>query len=541
MGKIMIIFPVSFFICYLSFLFFSYKRLFFYGLFFQQEEYNNKSFFKFIFNKSSLIDKKLSAILFFYSLYAITAKNYLLDMFIMTALFLIFAFLTPNPTNAKFKKKLILTTRMKRLFQVSAFLFLNVFHILSVVAYVYTLHLSETYCLCNFLGYIFLNIQILPFLFIFSNILLSPFEWYIKGKYIKQAKEKLQKYNPVVIGITGSFGKTSLKNIVNHILSSVSNSFTTARSINTLMGITRVIREDLQENHKFFIVEIGTDGPGQIEKIVNLVKPKYGVLTAIGTAHLKKFKTIDAIAKEKFFLIENVKKTGGEYFINAKMISEKYLKKYDVSPTIFDIKNLKTTLKGIEFDLFYNTKTYHIFTPVLGEHQADNISLAFIIAMKLGVEVETIIATLKNLPQTEHRLEVKNKDNNITIIDDAFNSNIFGFKSALHTLNVIATEKKGRAILITPGMVELGNLHDKQHSEIAEIAIKTADVAIAVVPERIASFVNTFKAGKTKKQELVLVNSLVEAQKWLDINIKANDTILYENDLPDIYEFKINI
>ena len=537
----MIIFPISFFICYLSFLFFSYKRVFFYALFFQQEEYNNKSFFKFIFHKGNLIDKKLSIILFFYSLYAITAKNYLLDMFVLSVLFLTFGFLTPNPTNEKFKKKLILTTRMKRLLQVSCFLTLNIFHILCAVAYIHTFHLCEIYCLCNFLGYIFFNIHILPFLFIFSNILLYPFEWYIKRKCIKEAKQKLEKYNPIVIGITGSFGKTSLKNILNHILSSVSNSFTTARSINTLMGITRVIREQLQENHKFFVVEIGTDGPGQIEKITNLVKPNYGILTAIGSAHLKKFKTVDAIAKEKFSLIESVKENKGEYFVNYKMIDEKYLKKYDVKPTIFDIENLKTTIKGIEFDLVYNNKKYHIFAPVFGEHQADNISLAFIVAMKLGVQLDTIIASLKTLPQTEHRLQVKHTDSNITIIDDAFNSNVFGFKSALYTLKSIATEKHGRAILITPGMVELGGQHDKQHKEVAEVALTTVDIAIIVVPERIESFVNTFKNGKSAKQELILVDSLVEARKWLDTNIKPNDTILYENDLPDIYEFKINI
>ncbi len=537
----MIIFPISFFICYFSFLFFSYKRLFFYGLFFQQEEYNNKSFFKFIFHKGNLIDKKLTLILFFYGLYAIKSQNYLLDMFVMSVLFLAFGFLTPNPTNEKFKKRLILTTRMKRLFQVSCFLILNFFHILCLLAYIKTVHLINTYCLCNFLGYIFLNIQILPFLYIFSNILLSPFEWYIKQKYIKDAKQKLKKYNPVVIGITGSFGKTSLKNILNHILSSVSNSFTTSRSINTLMGITRVIREQLQENHKYFVVEIGTDGRGQIAKICDLVKPNYGVLTAIGTAHLKKFKNVDAIAKEKFSLLESVKKKGGEYFINYKTVDEKYLNKYGFKPTIFDVKNLKTTIDGTEFDLVYDSKKYHIFAPVFGTHQADNISLSFIIAMKLGVHPDTIIASLKNLPQTEHRLQVKHQENNITIIDDAFNSNISGFKSALYTLQTIAKQKGGRAILITPGMVELGSQHDKQHKEVATVALDTVDIAIVVVPKRIESFVNTFKSGKTKKQELVLVESLDEARKWLSTHIKPNDTILYENDLPDIYEFKINI
>ena len=118
------------------------------------------------------------------------------------------------------------------------------------------------------------------------------------------AKSILKKCNPIVIGITGSFGKTSTKNILNHILSSVSSSMTTARSINTLMGITRVIREELKPSYKYFIVEVGTSKKGRIRKICNLIKPQYGILTAVGSAHFESFKSKDAIAREKFDLIK---------------------------------------------------------------------------------------------------------------------------------------------------------------------------------------------------------------------------------------------
>ena len=162
-------------------------------------------------------------------------------------------------------------------------------------------------------------------------------------------------------------------------------------------------------------------------------------------------------------------------------------------------------------------------------------------ALKLGVPVDTIIASLATLPQIEHRLEVKNQDDNITVIDDAFNSNFDGFKSALNTLQTISELKNGRAILITPGIVEIGVDHDDIHRKIAEIAVNSVDIAIVIIPSRIESFVKYFDVNRNDHQKLVLVNSLNEAREWLLQNIQTNDTILYENDLPDVFETKISI
>ena len=162
-------------------------------------------------------------------------------------------------------------------------------------------------------------------------------------------------------------------------------------------------------------------------------------------------------------------------------------------------------------------------------------------ALKLGIPSETILAALKSLPQTEHRLEVKPQSDESIVIDDAFNSNISGFKSAVETLHILATENKGRAILVTPGMVELGAEHDVQHTEVAKLCAEKCDIVIVVVPERIKSFVDTFNNLKSSKQELILVNTLKEAQNWLSQNVKAKDVVLYENDLPDVFEAKINI
>ena len=524
-------------ISYFAFLFFVYKRTLFYGLFFQQERYSTKSFLHFIFHKFQLIDKKLSLILFLYTIIATGTKNYLLDICVTTVLYLIFAITTPNPFSISWtKQKLSLTNRMKRIFEIAFILDLIIAS--SLFYYAYSL---PSYCFCEIAGYLIFTIQLLPFSLIIANLFLSPVELFVRHKYIAEAKSKLDSCHPIVIGITGSFGKTSTKNILNHILSSVSSSMTTARSINTIMGITKVIREELKPSYKYFIVEIGTSSKGKISKICRLVKPKYGILTAIGTAHLENFKTQDAIAREKFDMIKSIIRNDGAYIINPYLVDNKYLKKFNAIPTDFQVDNLLLNLEGIKFTLTYEKKSYEISAPIYGLHQAQNISMAFIMAVKLGLSPTTIIASLKSLPQTEHRLEVKKSAGFPTIIDDAFNSNISGFKSALNTLHTLSTEQKGRAILITPGMVELGSQHDAQHIEVAKCALSNCDIVIAVVPDRIRAFIDTFAKGKSAPQELILVNTLKEAQNWVSLNAKSKDVILYENDLPDVFEAKINI
>ncbi len=526
-------------IAFISFLFFAYKRTLFYSLFFQQERYNNKKFTKFIFNKFQLIDKKLSLILFLYTIFATGTKIYNLDIVVLSVLFILFGVMTPNPKSKSTKVKLSLTSKMKKILFVSL---LTTF-ILSakLFYYTYTLNTKNIYCFCEIMGYLILLIQSLPFTLMFGKIVISPLEIFIRHKYLSEAKKILKDFNPVIIGITGSFGKTSTKNILQHILSSVSSSIATSRSVNTLMGVTKFIREEFNQPYKYFIVEIGTSSKGKIKKICNLVKPKYGILTAIGFAHVENFKTKDAIAKEKFDLIKSVQNNDGTYIINPYSVEDKYIKKYHASATDFKIENLKTTFNGISFTLDYCKNKYDIQAPIFGEHQAYNISIGFIMALKLGVLPETILAGLKTLPQIEHRLEVKKQPNGPTIIDDAFNSNLNGFESGLDTLNLLAHQSNGRAILITPGMVELGPQHDSQHEKVALKAVKTCDIVIAVVPDRIKSFVDTFKSNKSDKQEIILVNSLKEGQEWLRLNANSNDVILYENDLPDVFENKINI
>ncbi|MGN0929080.1 MAG: Mur ligase family protein [Alphaproteobacteria bacterium] len=533
-----------FIVATIAFIFFAYKRSLLSLHFFQQEGYENKNFFKFIFHKLQLIDKYLTVVIFLYTVFSIAYKNYTIDMLALFVIFTLFAFIQFNPMSANSKKKLVLTLRAKRI------LYLSVL-IDSVFAGMifYNLHNLKNYCLCEEVGYLLLLIQAIPFMLIVSNILLKPFEIFIRHKYVKEAEKKLDEVKPVVIGITGSFGKTSTKNILHHIVSSVAPTLTTARSINTLMGITQVIRSDLKKNHKYFIVEVGTSAKGKIKKICSLIKPKFGILTAVGFAHFANFKNQESLAKEKMDLIKSVNSNNGVSVINTLQVDKKFIPA-DIKNIIFlsdsvenkntyKISDIVQNINGISFVLSFDRKNYKIEAPIFGLHQANNISMAFIMAVKLGIPVDTIIASLKTLKQVEHRLEVKKQADGTVIIDDGFNSNVDGFISALGTLKTLATN--GRAILITPGMVELGKKHKEQHIRVAKEALLKCDIVIAVVPERIKDFVDTFKNSMNKNQQIILVDSFKEALIWTAKNVHKGDVILYENDLPDLFEAKIKI
>ncbi|MDR3126484.1 MAG: UDP-N-acetylmuramoyl-tripeptide--D-alanyl-D-alanine ligase [Rickettsiales bacterium] len=494
---------------------FAVRRTLYALKFFQQEGYSNIGFIKFIFRRGQFVDKKLTLALFLLvgipmlidPWYAILAM-----FFIMPATFAIFAWFEKSPFKGA-KKKLVMTARAKRIFAVAM--------IIDIMA--------GSTLIIPVAGPI-LFVQFLPFSLIIANIILWPVERLGQWAYLRSAKRRLAEVNPIVIGITGSFGKTSTKNILAHVLGP--SAITTARSINTLMGLTQAIRSTLLKTHKYFIAEIGTDRPGKIARACRLVQPKYGILTSIGSAHFENFGSGKALAKEKTELLLAVARNKGAAVANASRVAVKLPPGRHILFRAEDITNLKQGIDGISFTFSFEGEKHRISAPLWGGHQAENIAAAFIMARVLGVPAATIIARLKTTPQIPHRLEVRRGP--ITVIDDGFNSNVDGFLSALVTLRQLAG--KGRAILITPGMVELGARHSEQHETAGKAAAKAADLVIAVRGERIRDFTRHVPPGK-----LVEVRSFAEATEWMTKHARPGDAVLYENDLPDVFEEKISV
>lgn len=510
-----------------TFIYFAYRRLLVYLHIFQQEEYDGQRFLPWLVRTASF-DRKLTFVLLI--------TGYFLPM-VYGAAFLVAALTEHNPKKVG-KKKLVMTQRATRIYATAL-----------VLAIIMALITTQA----PWWGWL-IAVQLLPVLLVLANIALKPYEAYIQKKFLNEAKHKLKSLNPHIIGITGSFGKTSVKHMLGHVLSMQAPTLVTPGSVNTPMGITRIIREQLRQDHHFFVVEMGAYGKNSIARLCALTPPKMGVLTALGHAHYERFKTLDMVARTKFELAEAVLENGGRLIAHDQVLEQPYATAFiaeqrdnftlcgenaDLDDVI--IKSAIQTAEGLTIDLRFEHKTYRIQAPIFGLHHAGNIALVFAAAVRLGVPADVVVTALKSVPQVTHRLEVKPQTDGTVLVDDAYNSNPKGFYAALELLPVLQQATKGRRIVITPGMIELGDAHEAEHQKIGQKTAECADILIAVKPERIMPLVEAFKTNKTADQHYVACKSFAEAREWLLANKQAGDVILLENDLPDLYEAKLNL
>lgn len=517
---------------------FTIKRQLTYLHIFQQQEYHNYRFLAWIISHKA-IDKRLSSVIIILILITNIVKvknNYLLPSIIIS--FLTASYFEKNPTKTA-KKKLVLTNRAKRIYGCAL--------AINLIANILLLSLLNINNLYNIK--IIIALQLTPIYLILANLLLIPIEKKIQQHFWQQAKQKIITNKPFIIGITGSFGKTSVKHFLGHILQYADHTLITPGSINTTMGISRIIREQLNAAHRYFIVEMGAYGIGSIKDICNLTTPDMAIITTIGNAHYERFKTLETVACAKFELAQaainnnkNSKVIISDQALNtqyAKQFVKQYNNYFDIL-TNQQIPNISQLKAGLAITLNYQGNNYKLEVPVFGIHHANNIALAFIAARIIGLPTNIIINSLKTMPQITHRLEVIKKDNCI-VIDDAYNANPIGFKSALELLNFLH-EPPGRRILVTPGLIELGTSHDEEHFKLGQTAASYADITLVVKPQRIPSFVDGFKKTANQEiQQLIAVKSFAQAKQWLDQNCQIKDTILLANDLPDLYETGIKI
>ncbi|MDP3737427.1 MAG: UDP-N-acetylmuramoyl-tripeptide--D-alanyl-D-alanine ligase [Hyphomonadaceae bacterium] len=521
-----------------AFAFFLYRRLPRYLHIFQQEEYDNPRFLSWIVSARAFDIRVTIALVVLSAVYLVAGAYITWELWPITggAVFLAAAALEPDPTKAG-KKPLVLTQRAKAIF----YLALGIGAVIgALIAW-----------LLPVWGWI-IGVQLPPLMLVLANTILWPMEKKKQLFFLTDAKARLKRINPEVIGITGSFGKTTVKHMLGHVLSLLDNAFITPGSVNTPMGISRVIREQLPEDTRFFVVEMGAYGPGSIARLCDLTPPQSGAITAIGEAHYERFKTLDIVARAKFELAEAVLKSTGKIVVTDNVLAQDYAQKTvathrdrfiicgEGENADVRIGPWKVTPEGLEIALTWADKTHAVQAPVFGTHNVGNIAVVFGIAVGLGMQPERVVAALRSAPQTKHRLEVKKQDNGLIVIDDAYNSNPTGFEAALGVLSLMGEGGKRRRVLVTPGMVELGARHDELHTKLGGIAADHADMVIAVRSERIPTFVEAFKA-KRKPEDIMQVGSFGEAKKWLDENIKGDAVILLENDLPDLYERKLTL
>jgi UDP-N-acetylmuramoyl-tripeptide--D-alanyl-D-alanine ligase len=396
-----------------------------------------------------------------------------------------------------------------------------------------------------------LLVQLIPFGLVAGTALTAPYEKKTQQRFWNEAHAKLGSLKPTVVGITGSYGKTSTKHLLGHILELQAPTLITPGSVNTPMGIARIVRERLASHHRFFVCEMGAYGPGSIARLCRLAPPDIGLITAIGMAHYERFKTLDAVAQTKFELAEAVATRGGSViiaeqvleFAAARAFLDRHRRTTIVVGTGADchlrIISSAQTVSGIQAEVIWHGAAFTLKAPLYGEHHISNMAISFAGASCLGVAPEDAILALASVPQISHRLEVKQSPSGARLIDDAYNSNPVGFASGLRLLAQLQNDD-GRRILVTPGMVELGPAHDEEHRKIGELAAQYVDVLLPVLPQRIAALTEAYAAANPKGIIIPCVN-FEAARTWMNQNAGPADVILLENDLPDLYEKKLRI
>ena len=429
-----------------------------------------------------------------------------------------------NKTNVK--KPLVVTARVKRLMTVEAVLLLGVAVALGVV-----------FKLDNICGLYGLAISLLPFTVALAAVIAMPIEYWVRMYFINDAKKILQSRPDLkIIGITGSYGKTSTKFLLSTILSEKYAVLTPPSSYNTTLGVVRVIRERLQPDDEVFICEMGSRHVGDIKEICSFVKPDIGIITSIGPQHLETFGSMENIVKGKFELIQAVKETA--FFPLGNEYTERMLDMAECEKHAFGVDkecymyatNLTVSPDGSCFALV-NEKGESVFctTALLGEHNVQNIVGCAAVAYRMGLTMEQIARGISKLKPVEHRLQIVSR-RPVTVIDDAFNSSPNGAKAALKVLSSFA----GRRIIITPGFVELGDKLDDYHFELGKQIAQSAEVAI-LVGERTKKIKEGIETVSTDGISVKTVESLEKATEYLATISTAGDVVLFENDLPDNY------
>ncbi|MDD5370944.1 MAG: UDP-N-acetylmuramoyl-tripeptide--D-alanyl-D-alanine ligase, partial [Anaerolineaceae bacterium] len=378
-----------------------------------------------------------------------------------------------------------------------------------------------------------------------ANVLTWPVEEGIRQYYIRTALKFIRQVNPIVIGITGSYGKTSTKEILAHLLGSKYEVLKTPRTFNTILGVCKVIREELKPSHAYFIVEMGAYKPGEIARICRLVKPRIGILTAIGPQHLERFKTIENIAKAKFELIQALPPDGIAIFNGDDAACQRLAEKSRVRTLCYGTQsgvsvpdllgsNLVFSQNGTEFVM---TEEGQAAEParirLLGRHNVSNSLGASLAALQCGMTLKEIVRTLTTIPQLEHRLQVVQTGSGIITIDNAYNSNPSGAKVSLE---VLASFQGGRKVVVTPGFAELGVIEAEEHANFGRVAAQVCDLIFLIgVPDRVNQILRGIREAGFNPEHVFCFPRLNDARVKMREVLQPGDVVLFENDLPDIY------
>lgn len=403
-------------------------------------------------------------------------------------------FQNPFPRNVEKLKKLDWTLKAKLIILNAVLIFLAV-EILIILTQIYVLLLIPL-----------LLFLLTPWVFLVLGFYFNrPREIYNKARVLTLCSGKLNRmkhHGLKVIGITGSYGKTSTKVLINDLLSIKYKSYATPKSHNTLFGIAQVkfviglvssVMNYLKKDTEYFLAEMGAYKIGEIEELTRAYPPDIGVLTGLTTMHFERFGSLENTIQAKSELILGLP-NGGTLYINTsneilyKIWREQLklgrLKVYSYGfnqDADFRVETKTVTAKGTEFSVYYKDASYDFYTKIIGLGNINNIAGAIAVALNEGVTIEEIQKKIPEIEQIEARMQVIDNGTGVLLINNGFSSNPESFKQSMETLKVFDSQYK---IFVTPGIFELGDITENTHRALAHLMPSEIDLVLLLGKDR---------------------------------------------------------
>ena len=507
----------------------------------QQNLYNeNNRYLKWVFKnkEQSFFNINIYGIIFslflFFSLQEEKLELFFIGVLILVYMVSFFIDKEKRKTDQN-KKPLVVTQRVKRLIFT-----LSVLYLLPVIFLLVNMENRNvvllTLAIMTTLNYLVVYL---------ANLINYPIERIIYHKFERNAKNKLKSIKDLkIVGITGSYGKTSCKNILNDILNVKYNCLATPKSLNTFNGLMITVNNQLSKFDDIFIAEMGAYVRGEINGLCKLVNPKYGIITSIGTAHLETFGSEKNILNGKMELIEYLPSDGVGVLNKDDEKQKNYAIKnpnpckilwVGIDEKDVDVRavDIKCNSKGTSFDVVFkgDKKKYPFETKLLGKHNVYNILAAIALGYEFGLTIKELQQGVKKVSPIEHRLEIK-RLGSFYQIDDAYNSNPVGAKRALEVLDMM----DGCKVVVTPGMIELGKEEKKLNKEFGMQIAEVADYVILIGKKQTLPIKEGLLEKKYKEDKIYILNDVREAYTLINkLNSKKDVYALFENDLPDTY------
>ncbi len=375
-----------------------------------------------------------------------------------------------------------------------------------------------------------LVVWLVPVVVSVAALVLTPYERRLAGKYVDQAVARLERVRPLIVGITGSYGKTSTKHHLAALLGGRDGVVSSPRSFNNRAGLSRAINENLADGTKVFIAEMGTYGPGEIAELCSWCPPELAVVTAIGPVHLERMRSLDVIERAKYeitaparVVVLNVDDARLACWVDRL---EERGKRVRTAGSSTNSASVRVYDQDARWHVSVEGEDVGSLELVTGL-QATNLACAVAAALEVGASVQEVVARLDFVVPVANRANVAQAPSGVMVIDDTFNANPASARAAISMLAKLRVP--GRKFVVTPGLIELGATQFEENFAVAT-EVRSVGAGLVVVGRTNARALSRGYAGPVER-----FHTRDQAVAWVRSSLVRGDGVLYLNDLPDHY------